>query len=390
VITFEEESNIRIYGINDARTLVGRYVDAKKVNHSFMAAPVVPVRRYTVSRIDMPGADHTTPNAINGDGLVVGEWYNADYSVNKGFVRTPDGRYSVIEPANGYGGITISGVNSRGDMAGFMESDGYVRRGTNYTIIQPPGAGATYARAINDAGVVVGDATGNSGNFNWRFDGTNTTILSFPGAVDSGFTGINNQGDILGYTVRLLVGSGVTNRVNSSWVLRGTNFTEITYPNSTLSALLSISEDGTILGLFRQASTGTRTRYFLHREGAFTELEFNGEDGWNRYAATDLNRFGQVVGNFRTADGAYHGFLAQERVELPEVSLKVSRKDSTNLGISTSTRDGVSYQLQSSRTVNGPWTDLGQAFIGTGHSKEITVTAGDQMMFFRMISGGGQ
>ncbi|MCI0540637.1 MAG: choice-of-anchor M domain-containing protein [Verrucomicrobiales bacterium] len=310
VLNFAEEPNVRVYGINDARVIVGRYLDTNKVSHSFLAAPVVPVKHYAVTRIDVPGAVHTTPNAINDAGVIAGEWYNADYTVNKGFTRAPDGTFTIIDPATGYGGISVSGINNAGDIAGFMESNGFVRRGTIFTILQPPGAGATYGRDINDAGVVVGDATGALGNFNWRHDGTNFTLLNIPGAAQSGFTAINNAGDVLGYTIRTIVGNGVTNQVNSNWLLRGTNFTVITYPNATLSSLLSISENGTILGLFRQAATGTRNRYFLYEQGQFAEIEFDGDLSWGRYAATDLNESGSLVGNFRTADNGYHGFVA--------------------------------------------------------------------------------
>ncbi|MCW5558239.1 MAG: choice-of-anchor M domain-containing protein, partial [Verrucomicrobiae bacterium] len=293
------------------------------MNHSFLAHPVVPVRRYSVTRIDVPGAVHTTAGAINESGTVAGEWYNEDYSINKGYLRAPDAGFTSIDPAPGYGGISVFALNNRGDIAGFMESDGYVRYGTTFTVLQPPGAGFTYARGLNDAGVVVGDANGASGNFNWRYDGTNFTTLEIPGASQSGFEGINNSGDTLAYVVRNLIGDGVTNSVGSHYLLRGTNFTDVTFPNATLSALSAVADNGTILGLFRQASTGARNRYFLYEQGQFVEIEFVGEPGWDRYGASGLNDAGQIAGTFQTSDDVYHGFIATPASASPTERLLV-------------------------------------------------------------------
>jgi surface-anchored protein len=306
----------------------------------------VPVNRFTVKQFDVPGAVHTVANTINNAGSTAGEWYNADYSVNKGFVRNADGSTVIVEPAETYGGISISGLNNRGDVAGFMESDAYVRYGTNFSIIRPTGAGAAYGRGINDSGVVVGDATGPNGNFNFVYDGTNAISLEIPGALQSGFVDINNAGDILAYAVRRVVENGVTNQINRNGLLRGTDFTEITYPDSTLSALSTISDNGVILGLFRQAATGSTNRYFLYEQGQFTEVQFAGEPGWSRYTATDINDSGAIVGHFRTSDNAYHGFVATPKPELRTGHTDLSFTYTNGTFVAGIHRDDADFQTE--------------------------------------------
>ncbi len=322
VITFAEEPSIRVYGINDTRVIVGRYQDTNKINHSFLAYPSIPVKRYTMTRIDVPGAVHTTANAINTNGVMAGEWYNADYSINKGYLRTADGKFTIIEPDPSYGSMSIFALNNQNDIAGFMESDGYVRYGTNFTILTPSGAGNTYARGLNDAGVVVGDAVGAQGNFAWRYDRTNLTKVEIPGAILSGFESINNRGDLLGYAVYSLVGNAVTNRLSYRFLLQGTNLSTVTFPNATASYFSSITDQGTILGFARQASTGTRNRYFLYEEGKFTEIEFVGEPGWHGIGASGLDNNGQIVGSFQTADGIFHGYIATPEKDLPHFNFQ--------------------------------------------------------------------
>ncbi|MBL9137340.1 MAG: choice-of-anchor M domain-containing protein [Verrucomicrobiales bacterium] len=324
---FPEAANVRVTGINDQRLIVGRYDLSDDTTRSFVATPLsglgtTTIRRYVATRVDVPQAAHAVANAINDAGTIVGEWFNADYSVNEGFLRHAAGEVTSIQPADTYGGITVFAVNNRGDIAGFMESDAYVRRGTNFTLLIPPGAGESYARGVNDAGIVVGDATGLSGNFHFLHDGTNFVSIDLPGTAQSGFVDINNAGEILGYSISEVAVNGATQSIRADWILRGTNRQDLAFPDASLHSLSGIANNGTVLGFFRHASSGRRDRFYLYETGTYTEVEIRGELGGNRFSASDVNQDGVIVGTFRTPDGAYHGFRAvpdntQDRLLVP-------------------------------------------------------------------------
>jgi len=50
------------------------------------------------------------------------------------------------------------------------------------------------------------------------------------------------------------------------------------------------------------------------------------------------------------------------------------------------TEEGVSYQLETAPTPSGPWVASGQAFVGTGRTKELTVSTTDDAGFLRIVT----
>lgn len=54
------------------------------------------------------------------------------------------------------------------------------------------------------------------------------------------------------------------------------------------------------------------------------------------------------------------------------------------------TQEGLIYQFQSAPTVNGPWDDFGQPFIGTGRERQIKVPLGAGARFFKLAAGLGR
>jgi surface-anchored protein len=69
--------------------------------------------------------------------------------------------------------------------------------------------------------------------------------------------------------------------------------------------------------------------------------------------------------------------------------LRVARIEPAELELSLPTQRGLTYQLESSPTVTGPWTNEGAPFPGTGGVKTITVPLSSGGQFFRIRLGIG-
>jgi len=72
-----------------------------------------------------------------------------------------------------------------------------------------------------------------------------------------------------------------------------------------------------------------------------------------------------------------------------ETRLALTRANATTLTLTVTTEDGIVYRLQSAPAVTGPWSDVGQPFIGTGRDKQLTVPVAGAAGFYRIIQGVG-
>jgi hypothetical protein len=111
------------YGINASGGVTGEFTDANSVHHGFLRDA-----GGNVTLLDAPGAgtaanEGTEPVAINANGAIVG-------GINVGVINGVNTTHSVIRAADG-----------------------------TYTVFDPPQSGAhtSFAKAINDNGVVVGE-----------------------------------------------------------------------------------------------------------------------------------------------------------------------------------------------------------------------------------------
>jgi len=69
-----------------------------------------------------------------------------------------------------------------------------------------------------------------------------------------------------------------------------------------------------------------------------------------------------------------------------EPKLALRRTDAATIALTASTEDGIVYQLQSAAIVSGPWSDVGQPFIGTGRDKQFSVPSAAGAAFFRIVT----
>jgi len=152
-------------GINDSGSVCGEYQDASGVYHGFTRAA-----DGTITSIDPKGADGTFIHAINAKGDVTGEFYRSRIG-QAGFLRTSDGTITVFAfPGKARGNFAQSMSLNRGDfITGFYEPkqfdrDGFLRAPSGaMKRIRLSGSQVTYAIAINDARVVMGDYADQNG-----------------------------------------------------------------------------------------------------------------------------------------------------------------------------------------------------------------------------------
>lgn len=96
------------------------------------------------------------------------------------------------------------GINNAGDIVGSYtdantQTHGFLLRDGVFTTIDMPGFTQTVARGINDSGVICGYASSANLTVGFIFDGQTFTTLQFPGVQETEANGINNNGKVVGW-----------------------------------------------------------------------------------------------------------------------------------------------------------------------------------------------
>lgn len=174
-IDFPGAQDTRVWGMNNARTLVGSYrYHMPGIKHMFIYAD----GEYTA--FDLPdsfGACSASPGAINSQGAIVGGYQVARPLLpcggpSHGFVRDADGTtFRSFDPIPG--AISgASGINDHGDIVGSFTIDGKTHgyllpgNGDPAITIDVPNATETDAYGIDNSGkIIVGYFADLSGRF---------------------------------------------------------------------------------------------------------------------------------------------------------------------------------------------------------------------------------
>lgn len=154
-----------------------------------------------------PGSLTTRPEDINNRSVIVGLFTLAFNGPSHPFMAR-NGVFTEIKlPGFPKADATAAGINDLGDITGVITANGviqsYLLHQGKVTLISFPGAaGGTFARSINNAGVIVGsfrtgpESTAHAGGFTWK-NGVFTTI-EVPGSNDTFPSKINDKGVIVG------------------------------------------------------------------------------------------------------------------------------------------------------------------------------------------------
>jgi len=97
----------------------------------------------------------------------------------------------------------------------------------------------------------------------------------------------------------------------------------------------------------------------------------------------------EAAGTLVDGDQAITSGAITHHIEIVGVEphLAIARLDEQTLALTLNTEDGIEYQVQSAATVNGPWSNIGQPFIGTGRDKQFSVPMVDGVAFYRVGTG---
>ena len=219
-------------------------------------------------------------------------------------------------------------------------------QGLVFTPIDFPAAVLTNAQGINDQGEIVGFYTDTAGRTHgFLQSGGHFRSIDFPNADSTQVRGIGSAGDIVGSYQRQGESGAVPN--HGFLMTRRGGFFKVDYPGHQNTIAQRILADGTILGCYHDSDTMAtmfgmavsrrgfeqisepmsmhngatpdgqmivglftdmmdgRGKAYVVRRGVFSPLEVPGSAFT---AAWDVNPTGVIVGVYRDAAGAFHGF----------------------------------------------------------------------------------
>ena len=172
-------------------------------------------------------------------------------------------------------------------------------------VVTFPGAVKTELRAINNAGLIVGNYVDSNGQFHGfqldRVTGTFTTI-DVSGAANTLLFGINNNGQMVGTFGDSL--SGLTR----GFFMNGIGSTAIPFdvPGALATQAFAINDLGQIVGGFATPAGDRISAFLLNGIGGnFTVIDIPGAVNFTN--ATGINNAGQIVGGFGELDLSFGG-----------------------------------------------------------------------------------
>ena len=303
------------WNVNQDNSIVGHYDSADGRRHGFIARPkagtpqarpgvVPPALNYTFESIDVPGVDFLAVTASSDFEDYAGNMRSADSEKDVGFTLIngvftthdfPDAQGTYFYALGNDGTAAGHYQDSDGLYHGVILENGELRR---YDF---PGAVQTEIYGLSDA---TGALTGNfidADGVRRGFSGD--TIIERPGASATYADFVSFVGNVVGSYVDT---EGIYHAYMRSPVGR---FLSIDLPNATnleYFFLHGLNNARAVVG--RAKAVGDVPRTYVGSPLNLKELRVPGSvstEGWN------INQDGSVVGHYDSADGRRHGFIAR-------------------------------------------------------------------------------
>ena len=304
------------WNINSDESVVGYYDTADGRRHGFHARPVsdddpgaaAAGLTYTFESIDVPGVDFLELTASSDFDDYAGNTKSEDGEKIVGFTLI-DGVFTTYD-FPGSKNTYFYALGNNGNAAGHYEDadglfhgvvleDGVLRQ------YDYPDAVQTFLRGISDAtGALTGDFIDADGV---RRGFSGDLIIEVPGAPITYADFINAEG--------VVVGSYVDADGTYHAYVRIPNGDFVTLPGSPHLEYFhhpGINDAGLLVFRYKAVDDVPRTAVGTFAQQ--TELQFPGSvstEGWN------INQDGSVVGNYVSADGRRHGFIARPAADTP-------------------------------------------------------------------------
>jgi hypothetical protein len=192
------------YGINNAGTIAGDYVDSKGVQHAMILAGSKLTSVDNKACEVQTGASGIAFYAINSANAAVGWCVNAKTGLNQGFVYSA-GKFTAVNfPKSN--GTEATGINDKGWVTGlYLDSSdiqhGFVKKGIKYTTVDVKGDTSADAYGINNAGDISVFAINSSGSYDaFIYNGKTFKKVGYPKASAPGSVvhAANNKGSVTG------------------------------------------------------------------------------------------------------------------------------------------------------------------------------------------------
>ena len=304
------------WNINQDGSIVGYYDSADGRRHGFIAIPAVddePIvaatdLNYTFESIDVSGVEFLELTASSDFEDYAGNTRSADgqkivaFTLIDGVFATydfPGSQNTYFYALGNDGGAAGHYEDSEGLHHGIVLENGELR---SYDF---PGAVQTEIYGISDAtGALTGNYTDASGV---RRGFSGDAIIEFPGAPET-FADFVSAGRLVGSYIDT---DGVYHPYTRTAAGR---FLSIDLPQAAQFEFFfvhGINDAGTLVGRAKRVGDVPRTYVGSFRRG-LQELTFPGSVSTEGY---NINQDGSVVGNYKSADGRTHGFIARPATE---------------------------------------------------------------------------
>ena len=88
---------------------------------AFVLTLAAPVAAQTIVVFDPPNSVSTSPRSINDDGWIAGSFLDGLTGTGRGFIRTPDGQFTVFDVEPGSPGVNVRDINANGAVLGWND-----------------------------------------------------------------------------------------------------------------------------------------------------------------------------------------------------------------------------------------------------------------------------
>jgi hypothetical protein len=296
---------------------------------------------FDYEKVTLPGSVASQSFGISEPGILAGTAFLTDddgnFIGNAPFTYdSKKDKFELIDNVAGFDSTAILAISNRGSLVGSVDDNSAQRQSGllldkrgNATVFDHPNAPSqTSARGINSKGIIAGLRDSSDPlQFVASFIYDSKTGI-FTDIVPSLITiaqGINSEGDVVGSAIFFSENdpcnpdAPATGIVRYGWARSSEGDVRYFSVNGLATSARGVAEDGTIVGFATDPNTG-ETQGFVTEigDGVCQDISVGTDDivafpGATENFIQSINNRGQVIGQYRDADGEQQTFIATRR-----------------------------------------------------------------------------